>query len=567
MNFRKLFLIAGMVFVIALFCGIGVSAESGTCGSDGDNLTWEINSDDVLIISGEGAMADYSSNNSKNPPWRYRTYHDVVIQEGVTTIGENAFYESNNTFDLTIPKSLESIGENAFFSCSNLINVYAPSIEDWCRINFEDGDANPLSSAMYLYFDNVKLEDTLTIPNTIKNISAYAFYSSSGGMCAVYVPESVVSIGTDAFAYCEIERVYADSLEHWLSIRFANSGANPMSGTGSSSYLYVDNELVEHLRIPEGITSIGAYAFYGCDSIMSIDGANNLVSINDGAFGYCSYLDSIVGAGCLEKIGAYAFTYCENLSDISFLMYTRLEELGSGAFDGCKKIYSIYIPDTLINVSSACFYGCNINSLYLRTVDFIFREDGYFYQKLASGLYDLSYIYVNNELLTDLLVPNGLKSFAYNFYGCPCITSITIPNSFTYLSSSFFSKCTNLSNIYYYGTESEWQALTQNTDLTGLPSPVFLSTDSSINVTKSDIDGEQAVFDLHINSSSFGELIVAIYGEDNSLVGLNSVDSEKLNIIHSFAVNFDGTPYKYKIMFWNTLESKVPITDAYEEEF
>lgn len=108
--------------------------ESGKCG---ENLTWTLNDEGTLTISGTGHMDNYWNNEynkeefARNPqtPWR-RLYYDikkVVIEEGVTSIGENAFFCCSELKTLTLPESVKWIGADAFLSCESLTEITFPT--------------------------------------------------------------------------------------------------------------------------------------------------------------------------------------------------------------------------------------------------------------------------------------------------------------------------------------------------------------------------------------------------------------------------------------------------------
>ncbi len=209
---------------------------SGTCGADGDNLTWTLNAcDSTLTISGTGAMANYPA---LNMPWRdYRTsITSVIISDGVTTIGSHAFNGCSHLTSLTVPPSLTSIGQNAFSGCWAMESVYISDLEAWCNIDFGTYDSSPFCRNGYLiyvgggdlYVNGTKVT-TLTIPDDVTEIKNHAFY---GCACITDIQfNQVTSIGNEAFNGC-----------HGLI----------------------------SVTIPEGVTAIGQYGFTYCTHLQSI---------------------------------------------------------------------------------------------------------------------------------------------------------------------------------------------------------------------------------------------------------------------------------------------------------
>lgn len=112
-----------LLLILCLVSSLKASAESGTCG---DNLTWSLE-DGVLTISGSGAMTNYSS--TSNVPW-YSSRSIIslaIINEGVTSIGYQAFYYCSGLTSITIPNSVTSIGWSAFYYCSGLTSITIPN--------------------------------------------------------------------------------------------------------------------------------------------------------------------------------------------------------------------------------------------------------------------------------------------------------------------------------------------------------------------------------------------------------------------------------------------------------
>ena len=199
---------------------------SGTCG---DNLTWELTIDGTLSIFGIGNMYDYTSTTQ---PWNSckSEIKSIIINEGVTSIGNYAFYSCSNLTSVTIPNSVTSIGNSAFSGCSSIMQVHIPNITSWCNIDFSSTSSNPLfCKNAYLYVDNNKITD-LVIPNGTNSIKDYTFYNYVG-LTSITIPNNVTSIGSSAFRNC--------------------------SGLTS-------------ITIPNSVTSIGNSAFYGCSGLTSV---------------------------------------------------------------------------------------------------------------------------------------------------------------------------------------------------------------------------------------------------------------------------------------------------------
>lgn len=244
---------------------------SGTCGA---NLTWRINGQ-TLTISGTGSMTDYESpsvlNMPTTPPWLYSDYEgnvghmrriqNVIIQDGVTSIGNHAFHDCEMT-SITIPNSVVSIGEWAFASSNNLTE--------------------------------------LKLPNSITNIGNYAFYSMRS-LNKINIPTSMTSLdGLSLFQFCS----KLTSIEIPSNISKIDNGAF----LGSS---------ITNIKIPNSVKYIGDQAFAECDKMTGIDIPGSVTQIGEMAFRSCDSLSSISIANGTNSIKNYAFSECTNLKTVT----------------------------------------------------------------------------------------------------------------------------------------------------------------------------------------------------------------------------------------------------------
>ena len=135
-------------------------------------------------------------------------------------------------------------------------------------------------------------------------------------MTSVTIPNGVTSIGDSAFRYCDsLVAVHITDIGKWVAIDFAGYDANPLYYAGN---LYLNGELVTDLVIPDDVTSIGKYAFCGCDSLTSITIPDSVTSIGNYAFEGCSRLTSVTSGNGVTSIGASAFRNCTSLTSVTF---------------------------------------------------------------------------------------------------------------------------------------------------------------------------------------------------------------------------------------------------------
>lgn len=249
MKIKKLlsFILSVMLILSAAPIGlfsITAGAETATSGITGD-CTWTLDGT-VLTISGNGAMENYWYSDSL--PWGI-SITEVIINTGVTSIGDNAFKGCislssitipdtvTNIFgdafsgctgltSITIPDGVTSIDQAAFYGCTNLKEVHINDIAKWCSIKFSNYASNPLSHAYCLYLSD-ELITNLVIPKGVADIGDYAFINCSG-LTSIIIHGSVTSIGRDAFFGCSklenltikgAERLYAKSFSCCNSLK------------------------------------------------------------------------------------------------------------------------------------------------------------------------------------------------------------------------------------------------------------------------------------------------------------------------------------------------------------
>ena len=218
----------------------------------------------------------------------------------IKEIGSQAFYGYDGT-SLTIPNSVTSIGEWAFGRCDSLVSVTIPdgvtSIGEWA----------------FCGFDGLK---TVNIPDSVTSIADCTFYDCSG-LTSVTIPNSVTSIGHSAFHGCYLlKSVYITDIGAWASIDFDGSDANPL---GSNTDLYLNGELVTELTIPNGVTSIGRYAFEGYDSLISVTIPNSVTRIGGDAFYDCDNLTFIIFEGTMTEWDAISKGYAWKDWDLQYV--------------------------------------------------------------------------------------------------------------------------------------------------------------------------------------------------------------------------------------------------------
>ncbi len=364
---------------------------------------------------------------------------EIMIPDQVKIIEDYTFLNCESLYQLTLPKSLQKIGKEAFSECELLTKVEIPS-----------GVVEIGNKAFY----NCEEVTELSLPKTVKFIDEEAFYMDN--LCRVY---------------------YDGSISDWCDIEFKTIHSNPMFFNpvtfnplflGKFFYLLNDDGIYEEqlsIVIPDSVTKIKQYQFYGFKRITSFTLSKNLTHIDKYAFAFCTNLKSIkipdavleLGIGAfsnaqqleevvlskqLKKISAEAFTNtrikkiilpsdvtiienkafkrCKSLSEIIFS--ANIQTISEEAFAECTSLNSLKIPDTVVEVGVKAFYGC----------------------------VQLQKVTLSKKLL---------QLREYVFAGCLDIREIYIPRTIQEIHQYAFINDLRIRNIYFEGTREEWIAL------------------------------------------------------------------------------------------------------------
>lgn len=439
-------MVMGMAPLVHLEAHADDYAPSGTCG---ENLTWTFK-DGTLIISGTGGMYSYRAVDSKKAPWYdlRAVIYDITIEDGVTSIGSFAFEDMKIT-NITLPDSVTSIGEKAFADC--------------------------------------------------------------GDLSSISMPAGLTTVGRNAFYFCRnLESVYISDLVAWCSINFYDGGANPLYWGTPGAQLYVQDQLVTELVIPDGVTSVGTYAFSGTD-FEEITIPNSITSIAAGAFAYCDklktvhyngtetqweqlkmkiaapndellnatlYIDSKTGPSepdkpepgpvepsdgeVKESIEQIASGTCGNNLTWVLDVRGRLTISGKGNMDNYAtypsapwydyrdRIFSVVIEDGVTSIGNSAFDGCNISNIEIaQSVNRI----GHWAFRGCSNL-------------TRISIPEGVTAIENStFYSCINLKTITLPGSLTTVESAAFQYAHGLKDVYFGGSAEQWEKLYISRDM------------------------------------------------------------------------------------------------------
>ena len=208
MKKRILSMMLALSMMVSFMPIIASAATSGTCG---DNLTWKLDNG-TLTISGTGEMKNYSGNLNQSAPWHsnIKSIKSVVIEKGVTNIGDYAFSWCNSLTSITIPNSVISIGRDAFDNCSSLTSITIP---------------NSITSIGSCTFSSCSSLTSITIPNSVTSIG-FGTFENCSNLTSITIPNSMTSIGYKAFKDCSSLKdvYYTGTKGKWEKMDIDNNG-------------------------------------------------------------------------------------------------------------------------------------------------------------------------------------------------------------------------------------------------------------------------------------------------------------------------------------------------------
>ena len=309
----------------------------------------------------------------------------ITIPDSVISIGREAFRGCSGLTSVTIPNSVTSIGDSAFYGCSGLTSITIP------------GSVISIGREAFRVCSGLT---SITIPDSVTSIGDSAFYGCSG-LTSITIGNGVTSIEGHAFYGCSglTSIYYTGDVAGWCGITFG-------SGDDSALYyvynLYLNDTLLTELVIPDTVTAINDYAFFGCSGLTSVTIPSSVTSIGWGAFSGCSGLTSVTIPDGVTNIGALAILGCSGLTSVT--IPTSVTSIGWGAFVGCSGLTSVTIPDGVTSIEE------------------------------------------------------------YAFSGCTALTSITIPDSVTSIGDTSLEDCSALTSITFTGTKAKWNAISKGSD-------------------------------------------------------------------------------------------------------
>lgn len=376
-----------------------------------EGLLFSSNGDGTCSISGIGTCIDadivvpsVSPDGEIVTSIAYRAFYNcknitsIIIPDTITKIGHTAFLDCTSLQKITLPNSISAIIYNAFEGCINLKEVHITDVANWCNISFESVYDNPLSYGADLYL-NGEIVTTLIIPDSVVNISRYAFYGCKS-ITSLIIGDSVISIGDSAFSEChnlrsvtlgeKIENI--DGFYHCYKLVEVINNSSLAIDKGSYNYGYVGYYAIEIHTGSSKIENINDYLFYtsnGINYLIGYEGNDTELNLPETYHGekykinnYAFYGDnqivkidipqSVIGIGCS------AFEGCSSiLKDENGIVYVSNWVVDSGdsvtsaeivssccgiadnAFEGCDDLVNVIIPGSVTVIGAHAFLGCH----------------------------------------------------------------------------------------------------------------------------------------------------------------------------------------------------------------
>ena len=467
----------------------GETVGSGKCG---DDLTWKLDANGTLTISGSGKMYKYGVGSlgvAAQAPWQdlRKDYavQKLILSEGITSIGSCAF-KNSEIETLDIPSTVTEIDVSAFEYCDKLttvtggenVTIISPMAFMGCSelISFQWSDK--LQAVRYYAFKSCKKLNSVELASSVTEIGMEAFKGCAALATVIYhgtekdwnniqiqegndpllnakrtyVDDSTILSGTVG------EMTWTYTKDDTLTI----SGNGEMPGTFFGSYFpdvkkvvlkngitSVNNDnfsncaALETVELPDGVTSIGKWAFKGCESLKDIRLPEGVTKIGEAAFMECKALKEFYIPDSVTEIGDSAFRQCESLTEIT--IPNGVNSVENSVFNNCYALKTITIPDSVTTIGENAFRECK--SLTEITIPSSVKSIGH-------NAFDFC------ESLTEIAIPDGVSSIEYaTFADCAALKKITIPASVKIIGNSAFMFSSKLEDVYYAGSQSEWSEI------------------------------------------------------------------------------------------------------------
>lgn len=477
--------------------------------TEATGITWNFNeTTGELRISGTGSMPGYEM---KGAPWYSNAANisSIVIEEGITSIGKNAFMDCAAT-SISLPDTLDCIGSYAFSGCKNLTSVTIPanvtkfgheafsSCSDLNSVTFLN-----LGKSLYMGWYETLTRGSVVFsgcasPLTIRayDVAGHSVWQASGtetwqqyasangyqyaslGYAGGKLKNGSWVISTNY--KLTISATGAVTENPWNYYRTPVSSLEICSGvTALPADAFYDYTSLTTVTMADTVTTLGSYAFGGCDKLNSVSLSRNLTEIPDGTFYECYVLTSVDIPAAVTAIGKKAFYDCRLLSSLSIpehiisigdaafwncgtltsiTLPDALQSLGAEAFSNCSSLTSLHIPASLTTIADNAFIVCPaLKSFTVAAGNTAYTvSNGILYSKDGKTLI----CYPDGKDGTTFTVPQTVTAIApYALHYNRQLTSLTLHSQIVSVGASAARYADSLANVYFDGTQEKWNGI------------------------------------------------------------------------------------------------------------
>ena len=416
----------------------------------------------------------------------------VTIPESVTWISYAVFLGCSNLERITIPDSVTGIDKFAFSGCSSLTSIAIPASVKWIGAEGVFGGCNRLTSINVS--ENNETFSSIDGVLYDKDKTRLMYFPSNSEITEYVMPDSVIRIDQQVFCGNSLKSIYVSgnnnnyssingilfNKDKTILISFPSASeiteyVIPDSVTDVDWYAFWGCRSLKSITIPDSVTSIGMYAFNNCSSLESVTIGSGITSMYGNVFLGTALLNKQTGVkyadkwvvGCdknvteaeikfgIKGIADGAFSDCSSLESIK--IPDSVTSIGNSAFYKCSSLESIIIPDNVTSIGGSAFYCCNFTSINIPDSVTIIEDNTF------NGCSSLESITIPNSVtsigerafedcysLVNINVPESVTSIEMEaFFGCVRLESIVIPESVISIGYDAFDMCTNLT-IYGY---------------------------------------------------------------------------------------------------------------------
>lgn len=423
-------------------------------GKAGPYVNYTYYNDGTLILSGKGKTYDCHTMNElseKTPHFKELDINKIIVEEGITTIGNDLFMECSassvelpdtlteigmyglcsmkNLETLVIPDSVTKIGGGAFSYDTKLSSIKLP------ENLIEFGGKNEGGGL----FQNCTSLTSIDIPDTVTEFHGMTFLGCTN-LEEINIPDSVtVMNGIEEFGATK-----------WIENKLAENNYVIVNGI-----LLAVNGLSGDITIPDTVKTIGNNVFYNEEDITSVTIPDSVTSIEDGAFSNAKGLKSITIPDSVTSIGASAFDSCESLESV--VLPSSVTEIGAGTFQNCTNLRSVTIPDSVTSIGQDAFADCE-NLAKVNIPDSVTSISKYSFEntKWFEGLKAKSsplviadgILFDGFDCEGDVVIPDTVRCIADDaFSDAQTITSVIIPDPVVRIGKNAFGRMSGLKSI------------------------------------------------------------------------------------------------------------------------